>query len=766
MKTVTHAYPTSQQWQWLIVPVIGISMVLGIGWLGQGAQAAPQTVITVNFSEDVLADDGFCSLREAITAANTDTPSGASTGECGAGSGADTIVFSDTNSPFTVTLALSGTREDGNATGDLDILSDVTIQGNPAFTTTIDANRIDRVLDVFTATVTLEHITIYNGKTIDAQLDCDGEIYAPELGGGIRNQGALTLYSSLIYSNTTGVGTAGECEDTILAWGGGNGAGIWSNALLTVSESIITENHTGNGNGDYTHCLHKVPGSPGGYGAGIYTAGTATIKQTLITRNTTGNGGRSVGIPEGYSTGGHGAGVYSSGEISIDYTTISYNETGDGGDGESTFTGCPGGAGGAGGGLYTGGTLTLTNSLLHHNLTGEGGDGGGSTVPPYPQAPPGAGGKGGGIYLGGRGLISEMTFFENTSSGQGGAVFVENKGDALIINTTIDENNSRREGAGLANAGVLEVRSSTISNNSTENWGGGGIFNDHTLLVTHSTIHSNLTHCCGGGIYNNRIITIESSTISSNTSFYIGGGIYVPSDDTNTSTTVKNSTITNNLAHAWGGGIGTSFDLPRETVTLENSILDGNIALLNYQQCLRVTIISLGYVLIGYSNDCPIKGGEGTNIIDRSAHLLPLADNGGSTLTHAFAEGSPAIDFGNCSSAITDQREEPRPIDLPNFPNSTNGNKCDIGALESQPPKTYPTLTATPTFTPTPTPTSTETPIPTNTPTPTITPTPSNTPTATQIPLPTYTPYPTYTPFPTWTPPPGLRELYLPLIRR
>lgn len=50
--------------------------------------------ITVNALADTAADDGSCTLREAIAAANLDAASGAMSGECAAGSGADDIVFS------------------------------------------------------------------------------------------------------------------------------------------------------------------------------------------------------------------------------------------------------------------------------------------------------------------------------------------------------------------------------------------------------------------------------------------------------------------------------------------------------------------------------------------------------------------------------------------------------------------------------------------------------------------------------------------------
>ena len=50
--------------------------------------------LTVNTAADTTANDGFCSLREAITSANTHSASGASAGECVTGvNGTDLIVF-------------------------------------------------------------------------------------------------------------------------------------------------------------------------------------------------------------------------------------------------------------------------------------------------------------------------------------------------------------------------------------------------------------------------------------------------------------------------------------------------------------------------------------------------------------------------------------------------------------------------------------------------------------------------------------------------
>src|SRR6476659_7184355 len=81
--------------------------------------------ITVNTTQDLAGGGGKCSLRAAITAANADAPSGMLPGDCPAGSGADMVVLPAGH----YTLSIAGPGEDANASGDLDISGDLTIQG-------------------------------------------------------------------------------------------------------------------------------------------------------------------------------------------------------------------------------------------------------------------------------------------------------------------------------------------------------------------------------------------------------------------------------------------------------------------------------------------------------------------------------------------------------------------------------------------------------------------------------------------------------------
>ena len=111
--------------------------------------AAGAATITVTSTADSLATDGNCTLREAVQAANTDTAIDA----CAAGAGADTIVVP----AGTYTLAIAGTDEDANATGDLDITSAITVSGAAAATTLIDGAGLDRVFHVLsTGTATIK----------------------------------------------------------------------------------------------------------------------------------------------------------------------------------------------------------------------------------------------------------------------------------------------------------------------------------------------------------------------------------------------------------------------------------------------------------------------------------------------------------------------------------------------------------------------------------------------------------------------------------
>ena len=262
---------------------------------------------------------------------------------------------------------------------------------------------------------------------------------------------------------------------------------------------------------------------------------------------------------------------------------------------------------------------------------------------------------------------------------------------------------------------------------------GGGIFSDapSALTITNCAISGNHAQF-GGGIFCNSqlgdiarfptIVTITNSTISGN-SAGSAAGIYVSGSHASISNypcdvTITNSTISGNIATSKGGGIvvenvmGT-FLMSSGLLRMTNTTITGNSANegggISYDgnsfpgQGARNTIIaqntaplgpdikgafvSKGFNIIGNNSGAlisPVQDSDqiGTASSPTDPLLGPLQDNGGSTLTHALLQDSPAIDQGQSSDSTTDQRGFVRPVDLPDIPNAIGGDGADIGAVE------------------------------------------------------------------------------------
>src|SRR6187200_1014886 len=71
---------------------------LVVGLAASPAAVLAGTTIVVNSELNTVGNDGECTLREAIAAANDDTASGGMAGECLAGNGTDSITFTASGS--------------------------------------------------------------------------------------------------------------------------------------------------------------------------------------------------------------------------------------------------------------------------------------------------------------------------------------------------------------------------------------------------------------------------------------------------------------------------------------------------------------------------------------------------------------------------------------------------------------------------------------------------------------------------------------------
>ena len=154
-----------------------------------GMFSLPQSVfaadIVVDNGTSIFANDGSCSLREAIANANNNNRYYAGVGECIAGDSAttDTIILTTD-----VVLDRVGNTFQG-PNGLTVIATNMKIEGNGHIIERKIGSPGFRILHIQSGTVTLKDLTIRNG-------------YTSSTGGGIRTCGGLNLINTKILNNT------------------------------------------------------------------------------------------------------------------------------------------------------------------------------------------------------------------------------------------------------------------------------------------------------------------------------------------------------------------------------------------------------------------------------------------------------------------------------------------------------------------------------------------------------------------------------------
>ncbi|MCP4340448.1 MAG: DUF4347 domain-containing protein [Desulfobulbaceae bacterium] len=266
----------------------------------------------VTTTDDVVdGTDSYLSLREAIIAANI-------------APGTDEILLGT----GTYRLTIGGVGEDGAATGDLDITSELTITGLGVGDTIIDGGGLDRVFDISaTGNATISDLAIENGGNVTQ----GGGIQIIGGGGG----GRLNLDNVAVRNNT--------------AWT--RGAGVYSDGVLGMDDVEISGNSgSAEGGGFYntqeaTLTGVTISGNSATHGAGIFNSNQGIL---MSLQNVT---------ISGNTASGDGGGIYSARLVSATNATIAANL--------------------GGSGIYVTGGLgdvELKNSILANNTGGNSND--------------------------------------------------------------------------------------------------------------------------------------------------------------------------------------------------------------------------------------------------------------------------------------------------------------------------------------------------------------------------------------------------------
>ena len=333
--------------------------------------AAPSATFTVTKTADTNdgACNADCSLREAVVAAN-------------GAAGADMITFAP-NGTHQLMINNAGV-ENASAEGDLDITQALTIVGNGAANTILQAGTnttdgIDKVLSV-NPLFTSAFATSFTGFTVRFGLN-PSTFSLDGFGGGFdwegSGTGTLTVSNLIVTNNSTTDGDGGGITATSSA----------GNSFISITNSTISNNdpdRTGNA-------------SP--IGGGIFVGQQTTFRlttTTILTNN----------VNEAFNNG-QGGGLYAFGPANS-------------GAGKSFLTG----------------------STVSGNLAPSDGGGVLSTQPIDFNAPTiisnnSSGRNGGGIWLNhtnGTTVINKATMTGNNANGTGGAMYLASATTANVLN--------------------------------------------------------------------------------------------------------------------------------------------------------------------------------------------------------------------------------------------------------------------------------------------------------------------------------------------
>jgi hypothetical protein len=549
----------------------GLLLILG--------HVASADTFNVNSTADILHPPaGVVTLRSAIQAANSR-------------SGGNTINLTVAG---VYKITIPGANTGTNNSGAFAILpggGNLTIVNTSGGRVVIDGNKLDRVFDINPGassspafTVTMHGFTITNGLTQSGDTGTAS-------GGGIRAQSVASV-------TLTGMVVTGN-EAT--ADGGGIAMENQSNSTwaLTISNSTISNNHTGDSGGGI---------ESDGMGSIVINGGT------VISGNTALNNGGGIFLDVIGSDPG-GANLTMQGTLVSDNKAI--------------------GSVARGGGIANigNGTVSITDSTVQNNYSG--------------------------LFSGGFGdanclgtlSISSSAFLDNTAVNIGGAI--ETCSMASITFSQIVGNSAGGIGGAIIAFGTtLTVQNSTIANN-TAGQNGGGIELQTTgtgssaSSITNSTITNNSVDNNGGGDTGGGLdapgnffgsLNLTSVTISGNFSSN-GGGIFWAGAN-GSAMNLVNTIVAKNSASS----IGPDANNPANTFT------DGGGNLIG--------ISGAGSGNTGFTAPTTQTGTFGTPL---DPLLGPLQNNGGPTQTLALFAGSPAIDKGLTTSVNADQRGVRRP---------------------------------------------------------------------------------------------------------
>ena len=671
-------------------------------WNGSGTMTVSDTEVTGNVAKGDAADNGGGGLYNngggTIVLNDVVVRGNKATGTSGSGGGilnnvGATLTVNGGRIESNVANRAGGGIEDASGSGTVVTVTDTRINRNVVNTAPGNGGGVH---------VGSDGDFFLTGGTVDKNM-------AGQEGGGLWNgAGTMTVSGTLIRDNIA----KGDAADN-------GGGGVYNNGMGTV---LLKDNVRLFGN--------KATGASGS-GGGILNNMGATLKimDSQVSRNEANRAGG--GIEDASGAGSDFTIMNSSIDDNI-VNTAPGNGGGIhiGGDGSLTLTGGTVNgnmAGQEGGGIWNGaGTTTLNRVTLRDNVakgndsdTGGGGlyNNGGTLVVNQSHLignkATGTAGSGGGLFSSGGSVTVNGGIIEYNSANRagGGVEIIDGSYTSDDVEYTYNDAGSMPGNGGAFHVtgkmSTVDFTGGSVTYNTAANEGGGLWNQSGTMMsITSVSILYNevtdpgtlKTRVAGAGVFNNGgIVDIEASTIAYNRmlgKITAGGGI---ANNTGGTVTLMQSTVSGNQGGGAGGGIANdgSMEIVNSTIATNDALVGGGYAQGTHSASLTIsgtivaqnsanlvrdfgaafgTVTSEGYNLIGEDlfEQFPATDTDKENV---AALLLPLADNGGMTLTHAPACGSPAINMGDPDDQSEDQLGQ-----------MVFGGQRDIGSFELQAP--------------------------------------------------------------------------------
>ncbi|WJN61268.1 CSLREA domain-containing protein [Pseudomonas sp. SO81] len=326
------------------------------------------------------------------------------------------------------------------------------------------------------------------------------------------------------------------------------------------------------------------------------------------------------------------------------------------------------------------------------------------------------------VFAGVKLVLQNVSLSNGKTWRYGGAL--ENHGQALLRSVVFSGNTAwsgDADGGGggaISNSGVLEVHSSRFENNRNGssccaglggailNWRSGTLTVRDTLFLSNWAYDDNEAGL-GGAIYNEGIATVGGSSFLYNH----GNEGAAINNSRNGDLKVFNSTFSGNAMQHFQSativngsfpqypGVVARLQLVNVTITrssggygllnsgstlIRNSIIAGNMGETpgTYLECSNGGSFSYKAVGLLLGTGTSPSNCTADSLVDSASAIstvfYQLADNNGTTPTHALRRNSPAIDAGVGSCASVDQRGLRRPREG----NGDGLAVCDLGAYE------------------------------------------------------------------------------------